>query len=284
MVREFKLLNEKGQKYSLMDIENYCLLTGPSGLGYSYNTEYEQIGHTFISSLRMIQQGAINGTLNFKSYENYKSFVDFVENSETLRFVYEVPIKGTLKQYLKDIQIQSLGKTEMQPNGIISETVVFDCLSLWYEENTTIYKIEPQTDEMRWNFRWDSRFREYNIRRLIYKNQGHIEAPVLIEIDGLAKNIIIELYIKKVLYQQVTINATISENEKLLYSSTENDFYIRKINSDGKVEDLLNLDIIDFSKDNVVRIPKNCDCEIRLIAEQTIQNAKITVFPRYIAV
>lgn len=29
MVREFKLLNEKGQEYSLMDIENYCLLTDP---------------------------------------------------------------------------------------------------------------------------------------------------------------------------------------------------------------------------------------------------------------
>ena len=33
MVREFKLINEKGQEYSLMDIENYCLLTEPSRIG-----------------------------------------------------------------------------------------------------------------------------------------------------------------------------------------------------------------------------------------------------------
>ena len=26
-VREFKLINEFGEEYSLMDIENYCLLT-----------------------------------------------------------------------------------------------------------------------------------------------------------------------------------------------------------------------------------------------------------------
>ena len=32
VVREFKLLNEKGQEYSLMDIENYCLLTEPERL------------------------------------------------------------------------------------------------------------------------------------------------------------------------------------------------------------------------------------------------------------
>ena len=30
MVREFKLVNEKGQEYSLMDIYNHCLLTDPS--------------------------------------------------------------------------------------------------------------------------------------------------------------------------------------------------------------------------------------------------------------
>ena len=33
MVREFKLINEKGQEFSLMDIYNYCLLTDPSRSG-----------------------------------------------------------------------------------------------------------------------------------------------------------------------------------------------------------------------------------------------------------
>ena len=59
MVREFKLINEKGQEYSLMDIYKYCLLTEPSGLGYNYSTEYEQLGDTFIANLRKIEQGQI---------------------------------------------------------------------------------------------------------------------------------------------------------------------------------------------------------------------------------
>lgn len=29
-VREFKLVNEKGQEYSMMDIYNYCLFTEPT--------------------------------------------------------------------------------------------------------------------------------------------------------------------------------------------------------------------------------------------------------------
>lgn len=56
MVREFKLLNENGQSFSLMDIENFVLLTDPSGLGYAYETEYERVGTSFITNLRNIAQ------------------------------------------------------------------------------------------------------------------------------------------------------------------------------------------------------------------------------------
>lgn len=56
MVREFKLLNESGQSFSLMDIENAVLLTEPNGLGYSYETEYERVGTSFIANVRNIAQ------------------------------------------------------------------------------------------------------------------------------------------------------------------------------------------------------------------------------------
>ena len=77
MVREFKLKNEKGQEYSLMDIERYCLLTEPSGLGYSYSTEYEQLGNSFFTNLRKLEQGIITGVANFLNYENFMNFGNF---------------------------------------------------------------------------------------------------------------------------------------------------------------------------------------------------------------
>ena len=91
MVREFNLINEKGQTFSLMDIRNAFLLTEPEGLGYGYNAEYQQLGNTFIENLRTIEQGQISGTANFLEYDNYKTFVDFVENAESLRFGYKIP-------------------------------------------------------------------------------------------------------------------------------------------------------------------------------------------------
>lgn len=284
MVREFKLLNEKGQSYSLMDIKNYCLLTDPSGLGYSFQTEYEQIGYTFIESLRTIQQQPINGTLNFLSYDNYKKFVDFVANSEKLKLAYKIPYNQKQKEYLKDIQIQSIGKTERNPNGVLSEPITIDCLSLWYEENTTIYTIEPQSNEIRWDFVWDSNFIDYDSQSIEYKNIGHIEAPILLEVEGLVENPVIEIYIDKKLYQRVTMNVRIEENEKLLYCSKENEFYINKENTDGTIESLFDLDVIDLENDNVVRIPKNCNCEIKLSADDTIQKAKLTILPQFFTV
>ena len=285
MVREFRLINEKGQEFSFMNIYDNTLFTDPSGLGYSYNTEYQQLGDTFISNLRNIQQGQISGTLNFLNYDNYTSFVNFVESSESLRIGYKIPYSdGSTREYFKDVQIQSLSKTQIQTNGILSEAVVFDCLSLWYEENTVIYTIEPQTNEIRWDFKWDSRFTDYDTRNLQYINQGHVEAPIYVEIDGQVVNPKIELYVEGELYQTVTINTTIAQYEKLLYDTRENQFFIGKQNTDGTVVSLFSLDYIDFYNDNVIRLPKNKSCEIKLTADNEVLNAKITIYPRYRAV
>lgn len=285
MVREFKLINEKGQEFSLMDIENYCFLSEPSGLGYEYQTEYQQLGDTFISNLRNIQQGQINGTLNFKNYTNFASFVNFVESSESLRFGYKIPYAdSSFKEYFKDVQIQSLEKSQIQTNGFLSEAVVFDCLSLWYEENTIIYNITAQENEIRWDFKWDSKFADYDSRNLQYINNGHVEAPIYVEIDGQVVNPKIELYVEGELIQTVAVNITIAEFEKLLYDTRENQFMIAKQNTDGTIESLFSLDYIDFENDNVIRLPKNKSCEIKLTAENEVLNAKLTIYPRYKAV
>ncbi len=232
-----------------------------------------------------MQQGQIEGTLNFINYDNYTSFVNFIESSESLRLGYKIPYSdGSTKEYFKDIEIQSLGKTQLQPNGILSEPVSFDCLSLWYEENTIIYTIEQLENEIRWDFRWDSRFTDYDSRNLQYINQGHTEAPIYVEVNGQIVNPKIELYVEGQLYQTVEVNATFSQYEKLLYDSRENHFFIGKQNADGTRSSLFSLDYINFENDNVIRLPKNRSCEIKLAAENEVLNAKLTIYPRYKAV
>lgn len=284
MVRKFRLVNEKGQDFSLMDLYNYCFLSNPDGLGYNYETEYQELINTFIENIRRLAQGQISGTANFVNYDNYRNFIDFIENSEKLRFSYIVPYQNGEKEYFKDIQIQSISKTQKQTNGILSETVVFDCLSLWYEENTITYTVEPLENEIRWDFEWDSKFSDYDSRNLQYINKGHVEAPIYVEIDGQVVNPKLELYVEGELYQSVKVTTTFAQYEKLIYDSRENQFAILKEKTDGTTESLFSLDYINFENDNVIRIPKNRSCELRLTADNEVLNARLTIYPRYKAV
>lgn len=283
-VREFNLENEKGQVFSLMDIENYCFLSEPVGLGYSYNTSYEQLGNVFITNLRRQEQGRIEGILNFINYDNYLKLINFIEKSESLKFVYKIPFKDGIKEYYKDITIQSISKSQIQQNGILSEAVIFDCLSLWYEKKSYVYKIEATEDEIRWDFKWDSKFSDYSNRSLNFINEGHVEAPIILEMQGQIKKPVLQLFVDGILHQTINFNIEINEYEKLIYNTKENEFVLNKQKVDGTLESLFNLDVINFENDNVLRFPKNKSCELRISAADEITNAIITVFTYYKAV
>lgn len=157
-------------------------------------------------------------------------------------------------------------------------------MSLWYEQTTAIYNMKAQSNEIRWDFKWDSKFVNYDTRKLSFVNKGHVEAPILVEIDGSVVNPKISLYVEGELYQEVPLTVEIAEYEKLLYGTKENEFYISRQKTDGTLESLFSLDVIDFYNNNVIILPKNKSCELRLTADNGITNAQITILTFYKAV
>lgn len=73
--------------------------------------------------------------------------------------------------------------------------------------------MKAQSNEIRWDFKWDSKFANYDVRKLKIINNGHVEAPIIAEIDGPVKNPKISLYIEGELYQEVPFNVEIAEYE-----------------------------------------------------------------------
>lgn len=284
-IRRFLLENEKGQQFRMDNLNDGCFLVSPNDLGYSYKTDFVRLGYNFIENNREIQQKNPSGTAYFKSYDKVKEFIDYIENSNELKWVYIIPFDLEEKTFYRDVIIVKLDKTE-KTGKWLSCPIEFAGLSLWYEENTTIYTIEPVQNEIRWDFRWDSSFSDYNSRSLQYINQGHTEAPIMVEFDGKVINPEIQLYVEGRLYQELKFNITINEYEKLLYCTKRNEFYINKQNTDGTLEDLYDLDVIqDFANINeIIRIPKNKSCELKLTADNDVLNAKITVWTYYKAV
>lgn len=281
MTRKFSIINEKGQEYPLNDLKNYAFLTSPNGLGYGYDTDYQYIGDVFIEDIKKRNQGSMTADLNFRNYDNYNDFVNFIELSESISLVYEIPFQiKPIKKYYIDVNIQSIGKSEKQDTGIITESIVLEYKSLWYEKQETIFKIEAKDREIRWNFRWASRFSSYDVRNIIFNNEGHVDAPFKVEIEGTAINPKIAIYRDGSLENILQLPITINEGEKLLYSSLENDIYIMKQNTDGTLTNLFDLDYISLENENIFRLKRGIS-EIRLQAENDIVNARVIIYPRY---
>lgn len=278
MVREFYLVNEKNEKFSLMDIYNNCLLTEPNGLGYLYDSTYEQLGNSFVEDIRTLGQGQIIGQVNLLNYELFQKFIQFVETAEVLRFLYRIPLKDGNIEYLKDVNIASLSKTEKGRNGIISEKVTFDCLSLWYQNEEITYTVGDQ--DMMWDFMWDARFADYKSRSIVVENDGHVDAPMQIEIADYTKNPTIYVMHKNKEVFNLSLPIIIQNGEKLLYSSKEKEIYIKKQNRDGTYENLFKYPYIDLNNRNIFRLPKGT-CEITLTAENNIVNSKLNIFKQY---
>lgn len=281
MVREFNLINEKGQKFSLMDIKNYCLLTEISGLGFRYNTEYSRIENTYTRNIRELEQGQPGGIANFSCYDNFDKFANFILISEKLKLEYKIPKKNTVAKYYRDIEIQSLEKTEIQPNGIISEPIEFSCVSLWYKENNFIYTADNVEDELRWDFLWNPTFADYEHRSIIFENNGHVEAPFLLEMGGYIENPSISIYVNKIEKYKLKLNITIDEKEKLLYCTKDNELYLYKILKDGTIENLFNY--LDLNNINFFKLPQGIS-EIKLEADTDILNSKLTIYEEYVTV
>lgn len=281
-VREFNLINEKGQMFSLMDIENFALLTDPDGLGYSYSNSYTKVGDVFINNFKEQEQTQFTGVCNFLYYENYTALVNFIESSKNMRLNYKVPLKdGSVKEYFKNIEIQSLGKTEKDPTGVLSCPISFDMVSLWYEQKEYNYDMSAGDNEVRWDFRWGSRFANYNSRKLEFNNTGHTLAPIYLEIDGAISNpeIIVTDSNNNVLFD-LLIEIEIAQYEKFIYSSVDGDLRIAKQNIDGTYENLFKQTYIDITKNNIFKLPLGSS-NITIQADDEIVSAKLNIYPYY---
>lgn len=284
-IRNFYFENEIGKRIDCQKVNGGLFLYNVTGLGYEEDIQYEQIGNTFIQNDKKMLQNKITGELEFydMTYDEYCNFINFILKATSLRLIY-VPKTTERIEYYRDIDVCKIEKTEEDEFNVLTCPITINCKSLWYKENTIIYNMQDQEDTIIWDFAWDSKFTSYDTRSLQYINEGHVEAPVLITLEGPVINPEIQLYVEGELYQKVPLSIEIAEHEKLLYGTKEDDFYINKQNTDGTLESLFNLDVIKFENNNVVRFPKNKSCELRTKAENEILNAQVTILAYYKAV
>lgn len=286
-VRKFKLVStETMQYFDFMDFNDYCFFSNPSGLGYSYSTDYRTLDGFYVVDKKILNQETISGDLIFKNYDNYLKFENFIEKYDKIRLEYTIPYESGDKTYYRDVSFTSLSKTEKDnSSGVLICSVSFDTLSLWYSIDEVPYTIEPVENEIRWDFQWDSYFNSYDNRTVSIFNDGDIDAGIELYIPGEVDKPKITLYVNDEFKQSLKVPITINQDESFNYSSKYGNCYVYKKETDGSKTDLKNLDYLDIYNDNCIRLEKNKNNTILLQAgddnTDQIEFAMLTVYKYY---
>ena len=279
-IRRFLLENEKGQQFRLDNLNEGCFLTSPSDLGYSYNINFTQVGFDFIENNKKIEQKNPKGIAYFKSYDKVKEFIDYIESSNKLKWIYIIPFKDGEKTYYLDVSLKKFDKTEKSGKWLACP-VEFVRKSLWYEAKEVVYTIDSVTNELRWDFEWNTVFASYDNRNIIFENKGHTEAPFKLELNGEVVNPKITILEDEVEVKKLDLTGlTIATGETFIYNTKDTEQEIVKIGSTGTTNlfDFLNPNFINFFK-----LRKGAS-KIRLEAENEITSGKLTIYMQYKAV
>lgn len=166
-------------------------------------------------------------------------------------------------------------------DGLLKTPVTFNCKSLWYEPQEVVYSIDVTTNELRWDFKWDSVFSAYDNRNIIFENKGHTEAPFKLELNGEVVDPIITILEDGEITKQLDLTGlTIATGEKFVYNTKDTEQSIYKDNN-GTITNLfsfLNPNFINFMK-----LRKGVST-IRLEADGEITSGKLTIYVQYKAV
>lgn len=166
-------------------------------------------------------------------------------------------------------------------NGFLAVPVTFNAKTLWYEQKNIVLTVGEEEGELRWDFKWDSRFSNYSTRNLIFENKGHTEAPIKVEIEGYVNNPSISIYKDDILTGSLELPIEIQENEKIIYSTKDTDLYLVKESANGMQTNLFS--VLDPNFVNFMKLNKGVN-QIKLTADDDITKAKITIYVEYKAV
>ncbi|HEL1640805.1 TPA: phage baseplate protein [Streptococcus suis] len=144
MIRNFKLINAKGDVLDLMQSSHFA--HNPSGLGINFNNDYAQSKTDFILNKTELNQGELNLTVAFgintkQAYKDFASIGEFL-NYQPMTLAYYT--NGT-DEYLRDCRLASLSKSELQTGRILDEELILEFISPWYRWEDG--KLPPYADQ-----------------------------------------------------------------------------------------------------------------------------------------
>lgn len=297
-MRKFYIEDHKGERIPLNN-ENGIFLYNPSGLGLEYSNDYADSESGFFMRTRdKVSQSETSFTLVFppkvyctseyEPYERYRKFLDWLYAAEELFLIYRpygIDAFDPSDAYYKKIDLQSIEKTELDKYGSLQPTVSVLPLTPWYlPAPININFGEDDETAMRYTFEYNEDL-HYGVGSQDYTAEitakGHIPSAVKVTFRGEATNprIILRGTASRKVYGECDVTATFLATDTLVFSTAEQDSYIKKIDSDGNEVDLL--DSIDITKNPFFRVPITEPCELTISGDTIFGDASMLLYVYY---
>lgn len=248
-MRKFYIENEINERFSLWG--NRVYMIDPSGLGIKHDASYIRIGNSFLRNKTSIAQSEIGGKIEFLdpgANKKFNEFYNFCASASALYLVYD-PGNGT--EYIRDIDIGEVGKTE-RTGATLPISVNFICKSLYYLRNNNRFTFEPSENEKRYGYSYDFVYGDYGTYEAAINNNGHVEAPFECAIYGYCVNPEIRIIKDNKTLYEVEFPVSVEDGEYIRYSSRDGMLEATLVSGENETN-LMHL--LDITKDNFFKIP-----------------------------
>lgn len=188
--RKFKLLNGKGDEYTLTEKNFKVFGANPQGLGYSKTLSSIRLGDESFIYYQLFNLDDINIELMFyddalsDKYQKYFEFVNFV-SLKPLYLLYQRP--NSFTWFRRRVEIGSLNKTEVNnEDSILHCPMVLSCLSFWEDENKNVINSDDVSLENGkiYPIEYPIVYGQDSLSNMQLVSVGLLESPLEITIDG----------------------------------------------------------------------------------------------------
>ena len=144
-VRKFRILNKDNKYLDFMDLDMFA--HNPEGLGFEIERKFYNSFNSYSDVVQASKQSEIKfkvifGHTSNNPYIKYNIMLHFL-NIGGLKLEYTVPNVGT---FLRDVDVSSITKTDLDEYGVLQETITFIGLTPWYSWIPLTTALDPLID------------------------------------------------------------------------------------------------------------------------------------------
>lgn len=279
MIRRYMIKGlSTGEEIDLADFDKYLLLS-PNNIGFSLTNSYILLGNQRSRTNQQIDFNNLTATIQVSgsnrdeweaNYNALRTF--FAKNKDNGYQLWLATRTGDLKSVGKYIvcDIKEVNKTDKERYGILVG-IVLQPKSLWQvnrrqeidfsvTEDTDILGFLEHTDG--YYYGWQAEY-SYEIKyfntidgKETIQNSGDAEAPLLIQVNGVAVNPHISLInIAGEVIQSCQINLTLSANQYIEINSDPDNLYIKLVDTNAQTERLVLNSEVNNSYSTYLTVP-----------------------------